>query len=178
VGDCDSIRPEIRNYYQKLGSQVLVDGDQYSTDFGKTIEHARVLLIRAAFETGMVDIIIYGSLGGRVDQGLGLLGELLRETLRSPSNMNLWIMTESNLSWLMHPGQNRIQGLKSDYFTANVGIIPVYGPSRIRTEGLEYDVFDWPTEMGGNVSSNNHTTSDQVNIHTATWMLFTVERVT
>jgi thiamine pyrophosphokinase len=142
------------------------------------MKHARMLLLRSSFGTNPVDILIYGSLGGRVDQGLGLLGELLRETLRSPNNMNLLIMTESNLSWLMHPGQNKVQGLKSDCFTTNVGIIPVYGPSRLQTQGLEYDVLDWPTEMGGNVTSNNHTISSEVNIQTTTWMLFTVERVT
>lgn len=60
--------------------------------------------------------------------------------------------------------------------TPNVGILPVYGPARITTHGLEWDVEDWPTHMGGQVSTSNHIVEDQIIVETDNEVLFTVER--
>jgi thiamine pyrophosphokinase len=60
--------------------------------------------------------------------------------------------------------------------TRNVGILPIYGPALISTKGLEWDVEDWETEMGGQVSSSNHIVADQISITTNREVLFTVER--
>ena len=60
-------------------------------------------------------------------------------------------------------------------FAENVGIIPVLGPVVISTKGLEWDVKDWRTEVGGQISTSNHIKSDVVEIEASDPVLFTVE---
>ena len=188
IGDFDSLRADVQNFYEKLGSEIIKDEDQYSTDFGKSVNHLRsVLSLSSEVESqpANVDIIVVGSISGRVDQGIGLLGELYRETHRSQSNMRLWLVSEGNVSWLLPPGNNLLLGLdvkltdaKRNIFATHVGILPLYGPSVITTKGFEWDVTDWETRMGANVSTSNHIVADEVCVRTSEWVLFTVELAT
>ena len=185
VGDFDSLRIDVQSFYEKLGSEIVKDEDQYSTDFGKSLDHLRsVLSSNSIFESrpANLEIIVLGSISGRVDQGIGLLGELYREAHRSQSNTRLWMVSESNVSWLLPPGNNILLGFdvtlsddKMKIFAPHVRILPLYGPSVITTKGLEWDVTDWETKMGANVSTSNHIIGNEVSVRTSEWVLFTVE---
>lgn len=61
------------------------------------------------------------------------------------------------------------------YLSENVGIIPVGGCSVISTKGLEWDIHDWKTEFGGQVSTSNHIRADAVEVRTTVPVLFTME---
>ncbi len=63
-----------------------------------------------------------------------------------------------------------------DVFGKHVGILPVGGPSRITTRGLEWDVQDWETEFGGRVSTSNHVLpgTEVVEVETTRDVLFTI----
>lgn len=159
------------------------------------------------------EIIVLGTLGGRLDQGVGILHELMRETqsaverakhTKEKSNeTRIWFVSERNISFLLRPGANTISGLlqrapvpKDDLpvpldndddeasfveqteeriFSWNVGILPVYGRTVLTTSGLEWDIEDWESEMGGRVSTSNHVVRDDVLVNTTEWVLFTVE---
>jgi thiamine pyrophosphokinase len=51
-----------------------------------------------------------------------------------------------------------------DSFGENIGILPLRGPCKITTKGLEWDVTGWPTEFGGQVSTSNHIRSGTVEV--------------
>ena len=120
------------------------------------------------------DVLVLGTLGGRVDQGLGLLHEMIREENKH-LNLRLWLFSESSLSLILRPGETVLKGLqKSKVFTENVGLVPVYGPATISTQGLEWDVKQWSTHMGGQVSTSNHVKADSVRIETDAPILFTI----
>lgn len=122
------------------------------------------------------DIIILCTLGGRVDQGLGLLHEMIREENHDPL-VRLWLLSESSISFVLKKGLNVIDGLKSSgLFTKNVGLVPIFGPATITTSGFEWDVQDWDTQMGTQVSTSNHVTADKVHVQTTASILFTIER--
>lgn len=127
------------------------------------------------------DIIILSTLAGRVDQGLGLLHELLRESLKPRSQpqqpVRLWLLTDQSLTFLLLPGKSTINSLSATIFTKNIGILPIYGKAIVSTKGMEWDVQDWETEMGGMVSTSNHVLGDEVVIVTDRVVLFTIERV-
>lgn len=126
--------------------------------------------------TSTREVLVLGTLGGRVDQGLGLLHEMLREETREPL-LRLWLISESSISFILNKGSNTIEGLlASGLFTKYVGLVPVYGPATITTEGLEWDVEDWDTQMGIQVSTSNHVTADEVHVQTNAPILFTIER--
>lgn len=171
-GDLDSLRDDVRDYYAAHGVEVSRDGDQYSTDFGKTMDK---ISSRVSSEA-MQDVLVLGTLGGRVDQGLGLLHELIREEVKHP-NLRMWLFSESSVSFILKSRHNVIRGLQSSrLFTENVGIVPMYGPATITTAGLEWDVADWKTQIGGQVSTSNHVRADEVHVETDAPVLFTIER--
>jgi len=121
------------------------------------------------------NIIVLCTLGGRVDQGLGLLHEMYREHKSNP-DVRLWLFSECSVSFLLSRGINHISALtSSNFFTENVGIIPIFGPATITTTGLEWDVSDWPTSLGEQVSTSNHVVEDTVTIRTNAEVLFTIE---
>jgi thiamine pyrophosphokinase len=182
LGDLDSLKPEIRAFYENLGTQVIKIGDQFSTDFGKCMAHLRGNCASLS-EDEPTNVIIMGSISGRIDQGIGLLGELYRESQHYPNTWRPWLVSEHSLSWILPPGTSRLLGLnevddskQNRLFTQNVGILPIFGPSKITTSGLEWDVTDWDTRMGGNVSSSNHVVGEEVLVTTSESVLFTVER--
>lgn len=60
-------------------------------------------------------------------------------------------------------------------FEENIGIIPLSAPASITTQGFEWDVEDWHTEIGGQLSTSNHIRADVVSVETSVPVLFTVE---
>lgn len=170
-GDLDSLNDTVRSRYSKYGVEISCDPDQYSTDFEKSVKKVFTRLPRVQ------DVLVLGSIGGRVDQGIGLLGELYREQKTSHPTARFWLFSESSVSTILSPGTTLIHTpLSGGLITRNVGILSVYGPAKISTEGLEFDVQDWPTEMGGQMSTSNHIVSDSIKISTDNHVLFTVER--
>jgi len=121
------------------------------------------------------DVLILGTLAGRVDQGLGLLHEMIREETKHPS-LRLWLFSECSLSFILRSEHNILRGLQvSKVFTENIGLIPVWGPATISTVGLEWDVKEWHTQMGGQLSTSNHVKADEVHVETDAPILFTIE---
>ena len=161
-GDLDSLRDDVRAYYESHGVEVLRDGDQYSTDFGKSMTKISARG-NAALQK---DVLILGTLAGRVDQGLGLLHEMTREETKH-HNLRIWLFSESSLSIILKSRRTIVRNLlSSGLFTENLGLVPVYGPATISTAGLEWDVKDWYTHMGGQVSTSNHVKANAVQVET------------
>lgn len=129
-----------------------------------------------ASTTSQRETLILGTLAGRVDQGLGLLHEMIREETRDPL-LRLWLFSESSLSFILRSTHNVIRGTTSSgLFTENVGLVPVFGPAIITTSGLEWDVMDWETQMGHQVSTSNHIVAEEIHVQASAPILFTVER--
>jgi len=66
-------------------------------------------------------------------------------------------------------------GAETLYLEENIGIIPISGPAHITTHGLEWDVTNWRTEMGGQISTSNHIRADKVQVYSDRPVLFTME---
>ena len=168
-GDLDSIDPAVRLAWKQIGIRITHDPEQNSTDFGKAVREAHNNLhpIR--------HLLVIGSLGGRVDQGLGLLGELYREQQQRPE-CRLWLFSESSVSVILRRGTTALHTpMAEGLLERSVGILPLYGPAVITTHGLEWDVAGWSTQMGGQMSTSNHIRGDVVTVTTDNEVLFTVE---
>jgi thiamine pyrophosphokinase len=170
-GDLDSLKDDVRSAYESLGVEVSQDGDQYSTDFNKAVNKVLERLPHVQ------DVLVVGSIGGRVDQGVGLLGEFYREQIVRHPHLRFWLFNEASVSTILRSGTTRIRTQLSDgRLKRNIGILPLYGPAVISTTGLEWDVQDWPTEIGGQLSTSNHIVEDEITISTNKEVLFTVQR--
>ena len=189
-GDLDSIRPDVREYFAGRGVKILLDADQYSTDMMKCLKYIREeVRMSTDFEdegsgpsSGSqkehFDIAIFGGLGGRADQAFSQLHHLYVYAHEGPtvSKGDLYLITPESVVFLLEKGLNKIHTpLDTGFFKENVGIIPVAKPSVITTRGLEWDVTDWPTEFGIQISTSNHIKSDIVEVETTERVLFTLE---
>ena len=188
-GDLDSIRPEVMQYYESKGVQIIRDTDQYSTDLTKCLKHSRkshdletVWKSRFGSEKDLqnhpIDVAIFGGLGGRADQAFSQLHHLYMFAKQGSIlwKGDLYLITSKCLIFLLEKGPNTIFApRKPQSFTENVGIIPIGKPCLISTRGFEWDVKDWPTEFGTQMSTSNHMKQDTVHIHCTERVLLTLE---
>ncbi|KKZ61322.1 hypothetical protein EMCG_04039 [[Emmonsia] crescens] len=104
----------------------------------------------------------------------------------------LYLISEESISFILRHGHNIIhtpggslmgispppaQTTQPTPLSENIGIIPIAGPAVITTHGLEWDVQDWKTHFGGQVSTSNHVRSEvvEVDVDADVPVLFTVE---
>lgn len=112
---------------------------------------------------------------------------------------NLYLVSEESITFVLQKGKNVIQtpatrrpdteqdpdgnesrkrkrdAVPEYLFEENIGIIPLSAPASITTQGFEWDVQDWHTEIGGQISTSNHIRADVVSVETSVPVLFTVE---
>ena len=173
----------MRDFYSSKGVTISHQGSQDKTDFGKAID-----IVKSRQATGSSsdvspslpsfvkhNVLVLGGLGGRVDQGLSLLHALFFYVSDLPG-LRLWLLSEASVTFIILSGRNIIEVPRSaGVFTPNIGIIPLLRPSVITTSGLEWDVQDWSTRIGGQVSTSNHVLADETMVETTEKVLFTVE---
>lgn len=170
-GDLDSLDSNVRKLYEQIGVEISKDPDQYSTDFAKAVKKVTVA------RPDVRDVLVLGSLGGRVDHGIGLLSGLYREHKYDHPDLRFWLFSESSVSTMLRPGRTTVHTpLSSGLITQNIGVLPCFGSAIISLEGMEWNVVDWPTEMGGQVSTSNHIVEDHVTVETNNDVLLTIER--
>lgn len=184
----DSLLPEVEKHYSILGTKIHKDPDQYSTDLAKSlkyiddsslqISHRRRGRIPAEYqsENSSLDIVIAGSLDGRADQAFSQIRQLYASNeAHSAICKDLYLVTPESILFLLRQGLNSIKcPVGPKLLTKYVGIIPVGNPSVITTRGLEWDVTNWPTDFGTQVSTSNHIVNDIVEVETTERVLFTV----
>lgn len=123
-----------------------------------------------------LDVVALGSLGGRVDQGLSQLHHLYMASEDASLHIRqILLLTPESITFLLHKGLNKIYTPHGRSLAENVGILPIGRPAVISTKGLEWDVHDWKTEFGGQISTSNHVKSDVVEVETTERVVFTIE---
>lgn len=127
-----------------------------------------------------MDIVALGGIGGRVDQGLSQLHHLyLFQPGPDYEAGRIFLLSGSSLTFLLKAGTHHIhvrEEGEEDLFAKHVGIIPLREPSHITTKGLEWDVTDWPSQVGGKISTSNHILPETkcIEIETTKDVIFTV----
>ena len=178
-GDMDSLKPEARAWAISNKTAIEVNHDQESTDFEKCIDYITAkYLPTCSPQSASPDILVLGGLGGRVDQSLSVLHHLYKGPRLYPSG-RIYLLTTSAITFLLTTGTHRI--VVRDYLDTkkrlgkHIGILPLAGPVTITTEGLEWDVRDWETVIGGQLSTSNHVEEDVCTIKTNGDVLFTID---
>ncbi|KAH0535927.1 hypothetical protein FGG08_007170 [Glutinoglossum americanum] len=177
-GDLDSLLPKVEEFYRGSGSQIIRDPDQETTDFMKCL---KLISTKTSEIIGCssheLDVVALGGLGGRVDHGLSQLHHLYMASEDTSLHIGrIILLTPESITFLLHKGHNKIHTpLGKGALAENVGIIPVGRPAVISTKGLEWDVNDWTTEIGGRISTSNHIKSDIVEVETTERVVFTIE---
>lgn len=168
----------MRDYFKHAGrTQILHYPEQDSTDLTKALRWLRNHYANNSH--CRIDVIVLGGLGGRVDQGFSAIHHLFRAVTDTDLlDGNIYLLSDQSLSFVLDKGRNVIHGLapaSQRIFQKHIGIIPAQGPAVISTEGLQWDVKDWSTEIGGQISTSNHIRNDVVEIETSHRVLLTIE---
>ncbi|KAL5034573.1 thiamine pyrophosphokinase, variant 2 [Batrachochytrium dendrobatidis] len=104
-GDLDSLRPQVRQFYQSMNVEILHKPSQYATDFQKCIDYLKEN--HETSEKDMKDILAFGTLSGRLDQTISGMSTLFHQhPLRK-----LYLGSNHSLATLIRPA--------STYVTAN-----------------------------------------------------------
>jgi len=191
TGDLDSVRDDVLTFYSRKRVHVVKASTQDATDFTKSLrlittrkksvlkEHneVRTLYSRARDPADNLDVFVFGGLGGRADQAFSELHHLyLAHQDEQISVGDIYLVTPESIIFLLHKGTNVIHTpVGPKQLGESIGIIPMGKPAIITTKGLEWDVKDWQTEIGGQVSTSNHIRAKKVTVTTTEPVLFTVE---
>ena len=175
TGDLDSIRDDVRKYYEACGVKVVdLSHDQDSTDLMKCIE-AIVRGHNVMSETGHFGAIVaLGAQGGRLDHTLGHLS-----VLHKYREFPLVLLGERNMTRLVPKGTAVIK--PSTIEGPKCGLVPLTGEATVTSRGLEWNLENTKMQMGGLVSTSNHiaghggTHEQQVFVETDTDLIWTVE---
>lgn len=176
-GDLDSLKTSVKEDAKRRGTQIVEDQDQESTDFAKCVNYLRNTVFPN--HSSASNIVCLGGLGGRVDQGLSQLHHLYMEQ-KDPNYKDgrVYLLSTESITFVLKRGNHRIlvrDPQAPSLLGKHIGIIPLKGPSVITTRGLKWDVTNWLTEFGGQISTSNHVREDMVDIVTTADVLFTIE---
>ncbi|KAI9205870.1 putative KEX1 protein [Polychytrium aggregatum] len=174
-GDLDSIRPEVRVWYEQQGVSVGVVEDQYSTDFQKCLH----LLGQVESERGIKfdRVLVLGGIGGRFDQTMHNIHVL---HLLGRSRV-LYMISNESVSFLLMPGKHRIECSKA-IEGPTCGILPIgTAVANVITHGLKWDLDEtMPSSFSQLVSTSNQFPDDsgpqpQIHVETDAPVVWTVE---
>ncbi|XP_011407686.1 PREDICTED: thiamin pyrophosphokinase 1-like [Amphimedon queenslandica] len=152
IGDMDSIRPDVKDYYESKKSEIIRKHDQDSTDFSKALTYLSTEKPECA------TVYVLNRMWGRFDQMLGNVHELYK----AAANQRVYLVTEDSVLMLLNPGTNIIH-LKRELVEGHCGIIPL-GEScdQCWTTGLEWNLDGEEMKIGGLISTCNLLKSDLV----------------
>ncbi|KAG8713482.1 hypothetical protein FRC08_013203 [Ceratobasidium sp. 394] len=100
-GDFDSIRPDVRLWYEQQGVTVEEDHDQDSTDLMKCLAWVSQIEGR---ENVRVDVVILGGLSGRLDHTIHTMS--LLHKLRA-SRPRIYVVSGESIGWVLDKVRER-----------------------------------------------------------------------
>eukprot|EP01129_Flabellula_baltica_P015311 TRINITY_DN7679_c0_g1_i1.p1 TRINITY_DN7679_c0_g1~~TRINITY_DN7679_c0_g1_i1.p1 ORF type:complete len:250 (+),score=60.94 TRINITY_DN7679_c0_g1_i1:31-750(+) len=163
VGDFDSVRPEVLDFYSQCGSECIQIDDQDSTDLDKA---CGILVDR---DLGDLVVVIGGS-GGNTSQYLGNI-----QTAFKFKQLKIVFMTPHDMVLLVPAGVWKVEGAVGN----KCGLLPIGGEvERIRTAGLKWELGGEGMEklkFGGLVSTSNRMMGSSFELDTSSSVLVTMD---
>lgn len=172
-GDLDSLRDDVRQYYETLGVPVVQDGDQYSTDLGKCVCSLQEKEQSDGVDTPY-DLVVLGGLSGRLDHTVHVLAFLHK--LRQ-SGRRIFAVTDDNVGWVLDEGKHHIS-IDHSILGPTCGLLPVGVDSTVlTTTGLRWNLTNQTSGFGGLISTSNHLVpeEDTVFVETSRPILWVAE---
>ncbi|GAA5834870.1 hypothetical protein JCM11251_002047 [Rhodosporidiobolus azoricus] len=175
LGDLDSLREDVRTYYDGKGVLVESDPDEFSTDLGKNVTR---LSQHEKTTQQPHQLIIIGGLSGRLDQTIHTLHAvwLLAE---QEKRERVWVVGRESAAMVLGKGKHRLT-IDLSTFGKTCGVLPL-GSSEafVTTTGLEWNLgptdYMYPTSLATAVSTSNHLVQENVTVETDVPVIWTME---
>lgn len=152
VGDFDSIRPEVQEFYKQKGVKLLQRADQDTTDLEKCLYLSLEKISEKASnqdrtyaeeitENKKFSIILLGSSGGRIDHTYSTYSQVWKFLTSYPEELReteVIMLSKSSCSVYLKPGQNDIiMPSKYDNKEEGYSVIPLFGEGKITVSEQE-----------------------------------------
>ncbi len=167
AGDWDSIRPDVAAAFAAAGVATAPDpDDQDSTDLFKCLAAVATRFGAPAKAHGApaappppgaaggataVRVIVFGAFGGRFDQEAQNINALYAW---AGTFASMTLLSEDCLARLLPAGTSVVR-VAAPWEGPTCGLVPVGAAATVSTEGLHWDVTDWPCGFGGRMSTSN-----------------------
>jgi len=149
VGDLDSARPDVVDFYKALGSGLERAEDQDRNDLDKALDVVERCWAAAGTPAEMRSVAVLGAFGGRFDQEMACFNSLYR------THVNVRLYSDDNVAILLRPGAHRIR-VDPRFEGPTCGLIPLGGRcDKVTTTGLRWNLSDEPLAFGELVSTSN-----------------------
>ncbi|CAL5229999.1 g13437 [Coccomyxa viridis] len=169
-GDLDSIRPDVLDYYSKLGTQVVDEsGDQDSTDLQKCIACAHELIASRPGDLQGASIFAAGAFGGRIDHVLSSLC-----TLHRHEGEKIILCGDGNLVRLLPCGHTDLEP-DLDVEGPACGLVAMAAPATASSQGLKWNLESTQLEVQGLQSTSNTLAGSRVSVDTDQPLLWMTE---
>jgi thiamine pyrophosphokinase len=151
IGDLDSVDQPLQDWLEAAGGRVI------SYPPAKDETDLELALRYAADQYPAAEILIFGALGGRLDQ---TLANILLLAHPAVADHRVSLVQHHQRAWL---AQNKclVRGQAGDL----VSLIPLGGPAKIRlTEGLQWPLKDEILDVGPARGVSNVMTADEASV--------------
>ncbi|KAI3819246.1 hypothetical protein L1987_13071 [Smallanthus sonchifolius] len=168
-GDMDSIRPDVLNFYQNLGTKIVDNSDdQDTTDLHKCITY--ILEFFSDDRKSNLCILVAGALGGRFDHEMGNVN-----TLCHFSTTRIVLLSDDCLIQLLPSTRHHEISILSSVEGPHCGLIPIGAPSgSSTTTGLQWNLDNTEMRFGGLVSTSNIAKGETVTVRSDSDLLWTI----
>lgn len=164
VGDMDSLRPDVRRFYEALGCPIIRIADQNTCDLQKAVTYVERY---AAGTTPGVKwgVAVCASLAGRYDHTVQTINALFQPAGRFAE---VCVLSPSTSCRLLRPGTTtRVELHPVVERTRGCGLLPVAGPVSVTTRGLQWECTGVTLQYGAVISSSNHMRADVAEVTVA-----------
>ncbi|PWZ33998.1 Thiamine pyrophosphokinase 1 [Zea mays] len=168
-GDMDSIRPEVKEYYSKLGTNIVDEShDQDTTDLHKCVSFITSNL--PIPEKSNLCILVLGALGGRFDHEMGNINVLYRF-----SSIKIILLSDDCSIFLLPKTHSHEIHIEKSVEGPHCGLIPMGGPSATTTTtGLRWNLDNTNMMYGGLISTSNIVDDDKVTVTSDSDLVWTI----
>ncbi|KAL4489257.1 hypothetical protein ABPG72_006321 [Tetrahymena utriculariae] len=163
VGDLDSIKPNVKKYYEEKGVEISQNNSLDDTDLEKSIN----FLFAKNFFNGLLQktklrLLIIGAFGGRLDQTISNLSNLVKINNlfkeKNPFSQSIiQMMDQYSLATCLLPGEYYYKRSQKLEQTKGLGVLPLgnFNKGKIYSKGLRWNLDGLEFEFGSFISTSN-----------------------
>ena len=178
MGDLDSLRSDVCEFYSAGGTAVTSVAGQDTNDFEKCLLHIETLASSTPEGPIGTTVVAVGAFGGRFDQEMAAMHLLYKYAPRFERSV---LLGDGNMCFLLNPCTTH--SIRTDllFEGPTCGVLPIGGPSTVTSKGLKWDMNKMRLEFGNFVSSSNCISDSEIVIRVGdspiVWMTeFRLER--
>jgi len=177
VGDFDSVREEVLDFYRDKGTTIVRKECQDSTDLQKSFGVLAHLEKESSIYHDTINVV--GALGGNFTQELSNVN-ILYEYPRK-----IYLISAQNVTFLLDKGKNviqvaeneaRWQQIRKEFGKIYCGLLPIGESCKyIKTSGLCWNLDGESLEFGRMVSTSNEMTDLKAEVEASNRVLWTFD---